>query len=69
MRMEPPSRGGRPAAMPSAARSLLGLGVFAMTRRQMLGIRDRAEGRPVRTRRMGMGAFRFGPRRRTPTTV
>jgi hypothetical protein len=32
------------------ARAMLGFGVFVMVRRQMLGIRDRVEGRPVRAR-------------------
>ena len=47
--MEPgASPSGLPARIPDLARSLLGFGVFVMVRRQMLGIRDRAEGRPVR---------------------
>ena len=47
-RMEPPTTAsGR--AMP-LARAMLGFGVFVMVRRQMLGIRDRVEGRPVRAR-------------------
>ncbi len=43
-----PSPSGRTAVVPGFARSMLGFGVFVMVRRQMLGIRDRAEGRPVR---------------------
>jgi hypothetical protein len=49
-RMEPPTTAsGR--AMP-LARTMLGFGVFVMVRRQLLGIRDRVEGRPVRARAM-----------------
>jgi hypothetical protein len=47
-RMEPPTTGSA-RAMP-LARTMLGFGVFVMVRRQMLGIRDRVEGRPVRAR-------------------
>jgi hypothetical protein len=50
--MEPgQSPSGRTMPIPDAARSLLGFGVFVMVRRQMLGIRDRVEGRPIRERR------------------
>jgi len=51
IRMDPPTGpSGRPPQVPPFARSLLGFGVFVMVRRQMLGIRDRAEGRPNRSR-------------------
>ena len=47
--MAPPtSASGRTGGVAGFARSLLGFGVFVMVRRQMLGIRDRAEGRPIR---------------------
>jgi hypothetical protein len=42
---------GRPFAIPPLAFSMLGFGVFVMIRRQMLGIRDRAEGRPIKRAR------------------
>ncbi|MFN8518641.1 MAG: hypothetical protein U0667_04430 [Chloroflexota bacterium] len=42
VRMEGP---GRAAAFMRVGRAFLGFGVFVMTRRQMLGIKDRAEGR------------------------
>lgn len=42
---------GRAFAIPPFAFSMLGFGVFVMIRRQMLGIRDRAEGRPVKASR------------------
>ena len=42
--MEPPE--GRPAPPAIAGKALL-FGLFVMVRRQMLGIRDRAEGRPI----------------------
>jgi hypothetical protein len=42
--MAPPE--GRPAPPAIAAKALL-FGIFVMVRRQMLGIRDRAEGRPI----------------------
>lgn len=49
VRMEPPAAPtGMPAKMPELLRTLLGFGVFVMVRRQMLGIRDRAEGRQGR---------------------
>ncbi|HLX34057.1 MAG TPA: hypothetical protein VKR30_02325 [Candidatus Limnocylindrales bacterium] len=65
-RMEPPKRpSGQPFSIPGFAFSLLGFGVFVMVRRQMLGIRDRAEGRPIRpsilfrtARPMGRAAIR-----------
>ena len=44
-RMEPVD--GRPAP-PAIAGKALVFGLFVMVRRQMLGIRDRAEGRPIR---------------------
>jgi hypothetical protein len=49
-RMEPatPPADGRPRQVPPVARSMLGFGIFVMIRRQMLGIRDRAEGRALR---------------------
>jgi hypothetical protein len=47
VRMEPPaSTSGQPARIGEFGRKLLGFGVFVMVRRQMLGIRDRVEGRP-----------------------
>jgi hypothetical protein len=56
-----PPEGTKP--VPPVARTMLGFGVFVMTRRQMLGIKDRVEGRPEtgflggavrrRSRRMG----------------
>ena len=49
--MAPPTSAvGRTTSIPGVARSLLGFGIFVMVRRQMLGIRDRAEGRPIRAR-------------------
>jgi hypothetical protein len=58
IRMEPPTaRTGRPFSIPGFAFSVLGFGVFVMIRRQMLGIRDRAEGRPIR-----QGPFAFAPK-------
>ncbi len=38
--------------VPPFLRTMLGFGVFVMTRRQMLGIRDRVEGRPIRRGRL-----------------
>jgi hypothetical protein len=49
VRMEPPANAQR---LMGVARSVLGFGVFLMTRRHMLGVKDRAEGR-------------FGPDRRS----
>ena len=49
VRMDPGMRtNGQKQVVPDVARNLLGFGVFVMLRRQMLGIRDRAEGRPIR---------------------
>jgi hypothetical protein len=47
--VEPPTRtGGGPMRTPPAfAWTMLGFGIFVMIRKQMLGIRDRAEGRPI----------------------
>jgi hypothetical protein len=39
-----PAEGQKP--VPPVAKTMLGFGVFVMTRRQMLGIKDRAEGKP-----------------------
>ncbi len=44
IRMAPPA-GAKP--IPAFVTTMLGFGVFVMTRRQMLGIRDRVEGRPL----------------------
>lgn len=38
--------------VPPFLKTMLGFGVFVMTRRQMLGIRDRVEGRPIRHGRL-----------------
>ncbi len=38
--------------VPPFLKTLLGFGVFVMARRQMLGIRDRVEGRPIRHGRL-----------------
>jgi hypothetical protein len=47
VRMEPPAaKSAQPAKSGDVMRMLLGFGVFVMVRRQMLGIRDRVEGRP-----------------------
>jgi len=47
LRMEPaPAR-----TMPPFVRSMVLFGMFVMIRRQMLGIRDRVEGRPIKHRR------------------
>lgn len=43
---------GKPFAIPPFAFSILGFGVFVMIRRQMLGIRDRVEGRPIKPARL-----------------
>lgn len=46
VRMEAPAGpSGQAKAIPAVARTLLGFGVFVMVRRQMLGIRNRSEGR------------------------
>jgi hypothetical protein len=51
--MEAPSKAqGRAVSIPGFAFSMLGFGVFVMIRRQMLGIRDRVEGRTIRQRRL-----------------
>jgi len=56
VRMEPPvSPSGRTKEIPPFARRMFGFGVFAMVRRQMLGIRDRVEGRPIRAPRFVRG--------------
>jgi len=48
-RMDAPAAvSGKQVKIPAFARGLLGFGVFVMVRRQMLGIRDRVEGRPIR---------------------
>lgn len=47
IRMAPPA-GARPT--PPFVTTMLGFGVFVMTRRQMLGVRDRVEGRPLARR-------------------
>jgi hypothetical protein len=53
VRVAPPERPeGKRVTIPGFAFSMLGFGVFVMIRRQMLGIRDRAEGRPIRPSRM-----------------
>ncbi|HYL40973.1 MAG TPA: hypothetical protein VET90_06670 [Candidatus Binatus sp.] len=52
IRMEPAAS--RP--VPPFVRTMLGFGVFVMTRRQMLGIRDRVEGRPI-ARHEGLPTF------------
>ena len=49
IQMAPPSDA-RP--VPAFVKTLLGFGVFVMTRRQMLGIRDRVEGRPIKGLRL-----------------
>jgi hypothetical protein len=46
----PRQRSGRAFTIPGFAFSLLGFGVFVMIRRQMIGIRARAEGRPIHRR-------------------
>jgi len=53
VRMTPPTRpSGQPFTIPGFAFSLLGFGVVVMVRRQMLGIRARVEGRPIRRPRL-----------------
>jgi hypothetical protein len=47
--------------VPPFIRTLLGFGVFVMTRRQMLGIRDRVEGRPLRSASLPCLAARRRP--------
>jgi hypothetical protein len=55
-RMEPPTApSGRTQEIPAFARQMFGFGVFVMVRRQMLGIRDRVEGRPIRVPRFVPG--------------
>lgn len=46
---------GKPFSIPGFAFSILGFGVFVMIRRQMLGIRARAEGRPIKPSRPAFG--------------
>jgi hypothetical protein len=46
-RMELPAEPGTPAFAPAIAGKALLFGLFVMVRRQMLGIRDRVEGRPI----------------------
>jgi hypothetical protein len=45
----PATEPGTPGFVPPPARSMLLFGIFVMVRKQMLGIRDRAEGRAVKT--------------------
>jgi hypothetical protein len=55
-RMElPPATSGRTKEIPPFARGMFGFGVFVMVRRQMVGIRDRVEGRPIRSPRFMPG--------------
>jgi hypothetical protein len=48
--VEPGAKPDRSTSIPPFVFRMLGFGVFVMLRRQMLGIRDRAEGRPIRRR-------------------
>jgi hypothetical protein len=55
-RMEPPpAPTGEAKPIPPFVRRMLGFGVFVMVRRQLLGIRDRVEGRPIRPPRFVPG--------------
>lgn len=51
----PERAAGTASTIPPFAFSILGFGVFVMIRRQMLGIRDRVEGRPIKPTRLAFG--------------
>jgi len=44
---------GKPASMPPFTGNVLQFGLFVLVRRQLLGIRDRVEGRPIKHARAG----------------